>query len=68
MAERYGLLPSEAAQRATSFDVMAMDILAAYEIHEHERATGRVTPSSKRHTQSELSAILKRARETGKTK
>jgi hypothetical protein len=59
------MLPSEVAIRATTFDVMVMDILAAYDQHEHERATGRVTPSNKRHTQSELAAILERARTKG---
>lgn len=49
MAETYGLLPSEVIQRATTFDMVMMDIAMTYRNAQEERArTGHRDPSSYR--------------------
>jgi hypothetical protein len=37
MSQRYGLLPSEAIIRASTFDMVVMDMAMTYEHHQHEK-------------------------------
>ena len=41
MAKTYGLLPSEVADRATTFDIMVTDVYATWERNEQNKAAGR---------------------------
>jgi hypothetical protein len=60
MAKTYGMLPSEVQARATTFDVMVMDVMAAWEKHLDDRANGRIsTPDVDTAT---LEEILKKAK------
>lgn len=36
MGQRYGMLPSEIIQRASTFDLVVMDMAMTYERHQHE--------------------------------
>lgn len=40
MAKLYGLLPSDVASRATTYDLMVTDVLAAYEHYQAVTAQG----------------------------
>lgn len=37
MGQRYGLLPSEIISRASTFDLVVMDMAMTYERHHHEK-------------------------------
>lgn len=62
MAERYGLLPSEVAERATTYDIMITDVLASYNNYEQQKASGKVDPSAYGFTQDDLASMMEKAR------
>ena len=41
LGERYGLLPSEVLERATTLDITVMDISLSYEQSRRDRAEGK---------------------------
>lgn len=41
MAKTYGLLPSEVAARATTFDIMITDVYTTWERNEMNKASGK---------------------------
>lgn len=41
MAKTYGLLPSEVAARATTFDIMVTDVFMTWERNEMNKAAGK---------------------------
>lgn len=41
MAKTYGLLPSEVADRATTFDIMVTDVYTTWERNEINKASGK---------------------------
>ncbi len=56
MAKMYGLLPSEVAQRATTFDLMVTDILATWEAY-------RADPQSpENYKQEDLEDLIRSTR------
>jgi len=60
----YGLLPSEVAARATTYDLMITDILATYEQYEYNKAMGKgVEVKEGDYTEDELMRIMEKARE-----
>lgn len=61
MAERYGLLPSEVAKRATTYDIMITDVLASYTHYEQQKASGKVDPTTYGFTQDDLANIMEKA-------
>ena len=58
MAERYGLLPSEVLQRASTLAVMVMDVSISYQQARQDQAQGR-TPQVKPEVMLD---ILKKAK------
>jgi hypothetical protein len=62
MAERYGLLPSEVAKRATTYDIMVTDVLATYTTYEQQKASGEVNPELFGLTEDEMANMLESVR------
>jgi hypothetical protein len=62
MAEKYGMLPSEVEQRATTYDLMISDVLATYENFQQQKANGKVDPTVYQFTDDELKAMMEKAR------
>lgn len=63
MAEAYGLLPSEVASRATTYDLMVTDVLATYEKYMQQKSSGKlVDPSVYQLSGDELKNIMEQAR------
>lgn len=44
MAKRYGLLPSEAMLRASTFDMVVMDIAMTFEYHQQQKSQPGYVP------------------------
>ena len=44
MSKRYGLLPSETITRASTFDMVVMDMAMTYEQHQHEKSQPGYVP------------------------
>jgi len=44
MAQRYGLLPTEAFTRATTLDMVIMDMALTYEQHQHKKSQPGYVP------------------------
>lgn len=61
LAHRYHMLPSEALERATSFDLYVLDVSSKWVQYQHEHAEGNV-PKAKQPSQVEMIEMLKRAR------
>lgn len=62
LAHRYHCLPSEALDRATTFDLRVLDASAKYTNHQHELAEAESTgkkPQPKLSTQEMLGMIAK---------
>jgi len=46
MAERYGMLPHDVAENATTYDLMITDVLATYDKYEQTKSkTGTLDPA-----------------------
>jgi len=58
MAERYGMLPSEVAKKATTYDLMITDVLATFDRYEQSKSKGLVDPSVFALTDTELLAMV----------
>lgn len=58
----YGLLPSEVAARATTYDLMVTDILVTYENYELNKASGTQNVEEM-YTENELVDILRKTNE-----
>lgn len=66
LACNYKLLPSEALERATTFDLYVLDVYNRRQIYEQERAEaeskGSAPPIRKIYSTEEMLDMLKRAR------
>lgn len=62
LAKQYGLLPSEVAARATTFDLLVTDALATYEEYEYYKSQGKVMPQNNSFTEQELFAMMEKAK------
>lgn len=59
IAEQYGKLPHEVEQNATTYDLMIMDVLAAYDNYMAQKSKGGpVDPKTYKFTQEELQQLL----------
>ena len=56
------MLPSEVALKATTFDLMVVDVLATYDKYESYKARGEVMPMDDAYSVDELQEILNKAR------
>ena len=63
LAKRYGMLPSEALGRATTFDLRVLEIQSQYERRQRDIAEGK-TPAkaTPKLTQEQMLAMLERVR------
>jgi hypothetical protein len=61
MAKTYGLLPSEVAARATTFDIMITDVFTTWERNEMNKASGKPTDLTQ-FDPDELKQILEAAK------
>ena len=61
MAEKYGMLPSQIEQHATTYDIMVNDVLATYDEYEQQKASGKIDPSVFKLTTEEMQNMLERA-------
>lgn len=62
MAERYGLLPSEVAARATTYDIMITDVLASYTQYEQQKSNNQlVDPDSYGLSTEEMMMMMEKA-------
>ncbi len=63
MASRYGLLPSEVMNRATTFDLQVLDISAKWERHQRERAETGGKPPIPQLSQEQMLEMIRKTRE-----
>lgn len=63
MAEKYGMLPSQIEQQATTYDLMIVDVLATWETYEQKKSSGKPLDMSDLNiSQDDLQSILNKAR------
>lgn len=63
MAERYGLLPSEIVERATTFDLFVCDTAIGYRNYLQDKANGKASVYNPQdYSQDDLLNILKETR------
>jgi hypothetical protein len=65
LAKEYGLLPSEALSRATTFDLYVLDVSTRWLIHRQNQAEGVQIPKSSKPSQEQLLAMIKKVRGEG---
>lgn len=69
LAHRYHLLPSEALERATTFDLYVLDVSARWVKHQQDTAENKakgLPPPSPKLTQKQMMDMIARARERNK--
>lgn len=64
MAREYGLLPSEVAQRASTYDIMVMDVVATYEQYQQQQQSGQINTDLYQYSTEEMTAMMEKARGT----
>lgn len=63
MAEKYGKLPHEIEQHATTYDFMILDVLATYDNYQQQKAKGGLMDASVYgYTQEELLKLKDRGK------
>jgi hypothetical protein len=60
LASRYHMLPSQALESATTFDLYVMDVAVRYERHRHQVATGAKTDT--KLSREQLQSMIDRVR------
>jgi len=67
LAKNYKFLPSEALEKATTFDLYVLDVYGRYmrylEDKESARQTGKSPSASKKYSQKELQTMIQRAKQ-----
>ena len=62
MASKYGMLPTEVLDKATTMDVQIHFNVEAYRDDERTKASGKPVDLNKQYTQEELTAVWQRSR------
>lgn len=62
LASRYGLLPSEALARATTFDLTVLDISAKWENYQRAKAENGGRPPTPELTQDQMMDMINRVK------
>lgn len=65
LAHRYGMLPSEVAARASTFDLTVIQAAVDWEAHQHRRAAGQNEPADAPGaglSQAQLQAMIDQAK------
>ena len=65
IGKRYGMLPSEAITRATTFDLFVLDASIGYENLVNARANGQ--EPSNQYTQDDLLSVVEKSRSRNET-
>jgi len=66
MAEKYGMLPHQVEQHATTYDFMITDVLAAYDSYQMEKQRAKGTaprPDAYKLSQDQLQTILQKGKQ-----
>ena len=64
MAEKYGMLPHQVEQQATTYDLMVQDVLQAYDDHmEVKQKGGLASVESLNLSEDDMTKILEKSRE-----
>lgn len=59
MAEKYGMLPHQVEQTATTYDFMVMDVVNTYDNYKQQKASGKLMDASVYGlSQDDLQSIL----------
>jgi len=59
MAEKYGMLPHQVEQQATTYDIMILDVLNTYENYQQQKASGKLIDANTYGlTQDDLKNIM----------
>ena len=62
MAEKYGKLPHEVEEHATTYDIMIMDVLSTYENYQQQKSTGKLIDANVYGlNQEDLTAIMEKS-------
>tara|TARA_R110002020_G_scaffold165931_4_gene353745 strand:+ start:638 stop:850 length:213 start_codon:yes stop_codon:yes gene_type:complete len=62
MASKYGMLPTEVLDKATTMDVQIHFNVEAYRDDERAKASGKPVDLNKQYTQEELTEVWQRSR------
>jgi hypothetical protein len=60
LAKEYGMLPSYVRLHADTYDVMVLDVMAAWEDHQRSRASGN--PSTPQLSEEEMMKMIEATR------
>lgn len=64
MAEKYHMLPHEIEQKATTYDLMIMDVLATFDNYQQQKSTGKLMDASVYGLkEEEMLEMVKRAKQ-----
>ena len=63
LATRYHLLPSEALERATTFDLYVLDTGARWVRHQQDLADGKTSSNTSKFSVKQMQDMMKRAKE-----
>lgn len=63
LAAKYHLLPSEALERATTFDLYVLDTGARWARHQQEIADGKTSPNTSKFSVKQMQEMMRRAKE-----
>jgi hypothetical protein len=63
LAHRYNVLPSEALERATTFDLYVLDVSAKWSKYQSDLADGKVTKPTQQLSQEQMVEMIKRVKE-----
>ena len=66
LANRYGMLPSEALARANTLDLVVLDASAKWERYRNERANGKHVPEKPNLTQEQMLEMIRSVKERTK--
>jgi hypothetical protein len=63
LAHRYNVLPSEALERATTFDLYVLDVSAKWSKYQSDLADGKATKPTQQLSQEQMMEMIKRVKE-----
>lgn len=64
MAEKYGMLPHQVEQNATTYDLMIMDVLATFDNYQQQKSSGKLMDASVYgYTEEDLMKMLNKAKQ-----
>jgi len=62
MAKEFGMLPSQIEKRATTYDLMIIDVLNAYDNFQQQKTSGKIDPKVYQFKEEELLAMIEKTR------